>query len=336
VNKQKLSTIFMIVTVIGWGFSLALIFPEHVTTLMAIAIIFPMIPAAIVIWIQSGTIPNTILKKINDLAIKIDHDLEKERTQIETTEVPKEIMPLIKAINRLLRHQNDRYLQERDFTSHASHELRTPLAGIRLQTELAMMTNAPEKRDKALRNIMKSVDRGTRLVEQLLAISRLTAENVELAMESVDMLALGERVVGENMAAARQKNIALSFQPEIASLFVEASEQSLAILIDNLLRNAITYTPSEGKITLSMNKNLEKKVALLSVNDTGPGIPVHLRSKVLERFEKGEKGERTGTGLGLSIVKRIVELHDGQITLLEGENNKGLKISIELPKIHTY
>lgn len=326
----------MTVTLVGWGLCLALIFPEHVTPLMAVAIIFPIIPAALVIWIQSSTVPKEMLKKINMLAIKIDHDLEKERAEIETHDTPKEIMPLVNAINRLLRHHNDRYMQERDFTAHASHELRTPLAGIRLQTELAMMTNDPEKRDKALRNIMKSVDRGTRLVEQLLTISRLTAENVDLATESVDMLALTKNIVQENNAAAAAKTIELDYEARTESLFVEGSEQSLIILIDNLLRNAITYTPSGGTINVIIDKDIDRNKAILSVTDNGPGIPAHLRQKVLERFEKADKGSRTGTGLGLAIVSRIIDLHKGTLDLQDGASGKGLKVYIELPKIHAF
>lgn len=326
----------MTVTLVGWGLCLALIFPEHVTPLMAVAIIFPIIPAALVIWIQSSTVPKEMLKKINMLAIKIDHDLEKERAEIETHDTPKEIMPLVNAINRLLRHHNDRYMQERDFTAHASHELRTPLAGIRLQTELAMMTNDPEKRDKALRNIMKSVDRGTRLVEQLLTISRLTAENVDLATESVDMLALTKNIMQENNAAAAAKTIELGYEARTESLFVEGSEQSLIILIDNLLRNAITYTPSGGTISVIIDKDTDRNKAILSVTDNGPGIPAHLRQKVLERFEKADKGSRTGTGLGLAIVSRIIDLHKGTLDLQDGASGKGLKVYIELPKIHAF
>lgn len=326
----------MTVTLVGWGLCLALIFPEHVTPLMAVAIIFPIIPAALVIWIQSSTVPKEMLKKINMLAIKIDHDLEKERAEIETHDTPKEIMPLVNAINRLLRHHNDRYMQERDFTAHASHELRTPLAGIRLQTELAMMTNDPEKRDKALRNIMKSVDRGTRLVEQLLTISRLTAENVDLATESVDMLALTKNIMQENNAAAAAKTIELGYEARTESLFVEGSEQSLIILIDNLLRNAITYTPSGGTISVIIDKDTDRNKAILSVTDNGPGIPPHLRQKVLERFEKADKGSRTGTGLGLAIVSRIIDLHKGTLDLQDGASGKGLKVYIELPKIHAF
>lgn len=335
-NKHQLSSVLLILTVLGWGVSLALIFPEHVTTLMAIAIIFPMIPAAIVIWIQSSTVPNNVLKEINTLAIKIEHDLVRDRTIIEPNDAPEEILPLINAINRLLRHLNDRYTQERDFSAHASHELRTPLAGIRLQTELALLSNEPSKRDKALRNIMQSVDRATRLVEQLLTISRLTAENVDLATESVNLIALARRVVEDHQtsANANQVELCLAIQPQ--SLYLEASEQSLTMLVDNLIRNAIAHTPAGGRVTLSLDKQPEQRIAIIRVQDTGTGIPEHLRTRVFERFEKVDKQDQSGTGLGLSIVQRIVELHRGRIELTDGDQGKGLTVTVLLPKIHSY
>ena len=335
-TKQKISSILIILTILGWGVSLALIFPEHIKPMMALVILFPIIPAAVLIWMQSGMVPRSMLRKINELAVEIDRNLEKKRAQIETEGMPEEILPLINAINRLLTYYDDRYEQERDFTAHASHELRTPLAGIRLQTELAMMADDPEKRGKALANIIKSVDRATRLVEQLLAISRLTEEKVDLAMESVDLLALGRRLIEENQDSAKKKNIALAFETNVDSIYAEASEESLIIMIDNLLRNALIYTPGDGAVTLHFDKDPEKKIAFITVTDTGPGIPENMRSKVLQRFEKAEKGSRTGTGLGLAIVQRIVELHDGQILMGEGKNGKGLKITIILPKVHVF
>lgn len=333
-TKQKLSSILIILTIILWSLSMALIFPEHVKPLMAIAMILPIVPAAIVIWIQSSTLPLEMLDKINKLAIKVERDLEKERVQIESDDIPEGVQPLINAINRLLRYQNDRYQQERDFTAHASHELRTPLAGIRLQTELAMMTDDPEKRNKALGNIMTSIDRSTRLVEQLLTISRLTAENVDLAMDKVDLVVLAQTIISGNNERARQKNIVLNFDCEMPSFIIEASEESLSILLDNMVRNAITYTPEGGAVTIEIEESESANEVLLCVSDTGPGIPAHLRAKVLERFEKADKGSNTGTGLGLAIVSRIASLHRGRLELRDALSGTGLRICAVLPVRH--
>jgi signal transduction histidine kinase len=331
-RKQTLSIVLIVLILFGWGLSLMLAFPEHVSPLMLFAILLPVGPTAIVIWIQSRSVPENVLKKIHEIALRVEHDLEKERIAVDTSDIPVEIMPCVNAINRLLRYHHDRHLQERDFTAHASHELRTPLAGIRLQTELALATSDPAKREKALGNVIKSIDRSTRLVEQLLAISRLTSETVDLAKEHVDLVALLGRVANDHMTAAHQKHIDLSFSANADTIFVEASEDSLNILADNLVRNALIYTPSHGEVRIRVTKNAERTQAIIQVKDSGPGIPAHLRERVMKRFEKADKGSQTGTGLGLAIVKRIVDLHDGSVSLQDGADGKGLCVEVALPK----
>lgn len=329
--KQTVIITLMLLILFGWGLSLMLAFPEHVRPIMLFAILLPVVPTVIVIWIQSRSVPENVLKKIHEIALRVEHDLEKERIAVDTHNIPKEIMPCVNAINRLLSYHHDRYLQERDFTAHASHELRTPLAGIRLQTELALAATDPAKRERALNNVLKSIDRSTRLVEQLLAISRLTSETVDLAKENVDIVSLVKRVANDNRDVAYKKKIDLSFTANADNIFVEASEDSLNILVDNLVRNALIYTPTDGTVSINVSKNAGVNYATLVVEDNGPGIPENLRGRVMKRFEKADKGSQTGTGLGLAIVKRIVDLHQGTIELQKGSKGKGLKVVVQLP-----
>lgn len=328
-TKYYISSILTILMLMGAGLAVALIVIEGVAPHLAFAVMLPILIAGIVIWLQHNIFPQQSLKKINATTQKIETHMEGEWKPIEIDNVPPEIQPLIEALNTLLRYHNDRYEQERDFTAHASHELRTPLAGIRLQTELAMATADPEKRNQALRNVVKAIDRGTRLVEQLLTISRLTAERMDLAMESVDLVALGQRLVLERTDMAQKRKIDLSFKSEANHIFVSGSEESLAILIDNLLRNALRYTQEGGMVFLAIKK--DEKYGLINVIDTGPGIPTSLRKTVLRRFQKANEGSKSGTGLGLAIVKRIVDLHKGKIDLNDGPGNKGLSVAVSLP-----
>lgn len=330
-HKQALIVTLIAIIVFGWGLALALAFPEHVKPIMMFAILLPVIPTGVVLWLLSRSVPQNVLNKIHEISLRVEHDLEKERIAIDTEDVPEEVMPCVKAINRLLGYHHDRHQQERDFTAHASHELRTPLAGIRLQTEIAMATDDPKKRENALKNVMKSIDRSTRLVEQLLAISRLTNEKFDLTKERVDLVSLLGGVVGHNMAAAERKHIHLSFTGGEVPIFIEASEESLKILADNLIRNALTYTPSAGEVKVMLIRDGQGQVSLV-VEDNGPGIPSHLRERVMERFEKGETGSKTGTGLGLAIVKRIADLHGGSVMLQDGAKGKGLRVVIALPE----
>ncbi len=330
--KQLFIIALLVLILIGWGLSLFVALPEHVDPLLLFAIFLPVIPTGVLLWILSRSIPNSILKNIHQISLRVERDLEKERMAIDTNNIPAEIVPLVTSINRLLSYHHDRHEQERDFAAHASHELRTPLAGIRLQTEIAMATSDLQVRENALKNVIKSVDRGTRLVEQLLAISRLTSEKVDLAKEHVDLVSLIEKVTRDNLASAQQKHIELSCSCPEKSLFIEASEQSIQILADNLIRNAITYTPRQGKVSIHLERDTERNFATFVVEDTGPGIPANLRQRVMRRFEKAEKGSKSGTGLGLAIAQRIVDLHAGRISLEDSHSGKGLRIVVSLPK----
>lgn len=255
----------------------------------------------------------TIEAHINDTFEPIDIDQH----------TPREIIPLISSINDLLRYFEDRYKQERDFTANASHELRTPLAGIRLQTEIAMKSTLPEQREKALKNIIKAADRGTRLVEQLLILSRLTADKVELEMEAVNLGELAARTIAELSEQSESKNIMLKMDCRDDG-YIASSEDSMSILMHNLVRNAIAYCPSGSLISLSVKR--QKGTMILSVVDDGPGIPKESRDLVLQRFQKAERGSRVGTGLGLAIVKRIAELHGASLTLESGKHGQGLSV----------
>lgn len=324
--------VFLVLTllmVIGLSLGLALIVLEDVDPHLAFAVMLPVVMASVFIWLQHSIFPRKELRDINTVAKRIEQHMEKEWLPFEIEEIPVEIRPLIKAINTLLHYHNDRHMQERDFTAHASHELRTPLAGIRLQTELAMSTDDPQKREQALRNVVKAIDRATRMVEQLLTISRLTADKFDLAIEDVDLVSLARNAVDERQDMADNKKIMLVLKTDCSNLIVKGSEESLMILLDNLLRNALLHTPDNGSVIVAVAK--ENDEAILSVTDTGPGIPENMRAMVMERFQKADTGIKTGTGLGLAIVSRVAKLHHGRIALGSGANEHGLCAKLILP-----
>ncbi|MCB9072272.1 MAG: GHKL domain-containing protein [Bdellovibrionaceae bacterium] len=324
-----LSSIFLIL--IGWALAFSIAIPTHIRPLLLLAIALPVIPTLIILWMLSHSVPDDVMKKINEITQRVVSDKEIDQVVIRTEKLPKEVLPFVNAINRLLSYHHDRFQQERDFTAHASHELRSPLAGIRLQTEIAMMTKDPIQKENALKNVIKSIDRGTRLVEQLLIISRLTNEKVDLAKERVDLKKLVQEVVSENQFSADRKQIQLIAYLQIDSLFVEASKDSLYILIDNLIRNAIKHTPTTGKVTVALPKATNDSSVMFIVEDNGPGIPAGDRDRVMKRFEKGVKGSKAGTGLGLAIVNRIVSLYGGDVQLKDARLGHGLQVVVHLP-----
>jgi len=192
-----------------------------------------------------------------------------------------------------------------------------------------MMTENEEQRHNALGNVLKAVDRGTRLVEQLLVLSRLTLDKVTLDVTVVDMSELCQQKVLEYKSAAQYKSIQLTYSKPSTSCTLTASETSLDILLDNLLRNAINHTPTDGDIHALVKQQGDNIV--IEVADTGPGIPKEDHERVFYRFQKATGSGKSGTGLGLSIVKRIVDLHHGNIRLDFSEQDHGLKVIVEIP-----
>lgn len=329
-NKPAITAIAFAVLIICWVISLSHIMPEHVSHEMAMAIVVPILLTLFLFWHLSRAVPTHLLKSIRRLSVKIQKDLQQNGGEVDTTDIPDEILPLVDSINTLLRHQNDRYQQERNFSANASHELRTPLAGIRIQAELASRIDDPIKRQKALDNILYSVDRGTRLVDQLLTLSRLTAEEVDLAIEKVQLNTLARRVLADNQVLAEPKNIELSFMPN-GQHHVFGNKESIRIMLDNVIRNAILHASDGGQVVLRVAGN--ENYAMVRVDDTGPGIPAEKRAHVLKRFEKGgQKTMHEGSGLGLAIVKRILDLHSGTIHFSDTEHAKtGLSVLLTLP-----
>ena len=264
-------------------------------------------------------------KEIETLSQDIEKRITETLAPIEESAAPKEIRPLINAINRLIAYFEDRSSHEQDFSANASHELRTPLAGIRLQTEIAMSTDDPEIQQKAYQNVLIAIDQNERLIEQLMTLARLTADRVELAIEEVNLSQLSAHVIANLQSLADEKHISLKLESE-DNLTLIASEESLSILLHNLIRNAIYYTPEVGAIKVNAAK-LKDKVVLL-IKDNGPGISPDKYDMVLERFQKSQNNNKSGSGLGLAIVKRICDLHHATLTLNKATKRGGLKVTV--------
>ena len=273
--------------------------------------------------------PRERIAEIKQLSKAIDKQMDDNPQPILLANTPVEIRPIVQSLNALIKFQLDRYQQERDFTANASHELRTPLAGIRLQTEIAMMTEDEEQKNNALNNVIKAVDRGTRLVEQLLVLSRLTMDKMVLDVAEFDLAELCQQKVQEYKNAAQNKPVQLTYAKPSTACRLNASEASLDILLDNLLRNAINYTPIDGDIHVYLKQ--QGNEIIVEVSDTGPGIPTRDHERVFNRFQKASSSSKSGTGLGLAIVKRIVDLHHGTVSLSFSEGNHGLSVTIKLP-----
>lgn len=265
------------------------------------------------------------LKPLQQLASQINRRGEKNLELITTNYRHSEILTIKNEINQLLRRLRDTLAREKRITSDAAHELRTPLAAIRLHTELAKNAKNTAQQNESLDHVLVAVDRTTHLVEQLLILARLEPELQKQEFKDIDLNALiiDECVLLSPLAV--KKSIELSFD-DSQQASMRGNETALRLLIQNLLTNAIAYTPAGGKVEIRLSS--DDDTTSMIVEDNGPGIPEQERKRVMERFYRAENHEIAGCGIGLSIVDRVVEIHQGSLQLAEPESGHGLKVIV--------
>ncbi len=244
---------------------------------------------------------------------------------VPTDNLPAEITPLVRALNELLARLAQTIDHQRQFIADAAHELRTPLTAVRLQAELARQATDTAARAETLHDLGAGLERATHLVEQLLAMARLDALPAAGRRESVDLPALAKTVVAEQAAIAEARGLDLGLLPG-ESVAVSGDLAELRTLLDNLVDNALRYTPGGGRVDVEVYR--VEAEAVLAVRDTGPGIPPAERERVFDRFYRGAHAATPGSGLGLAIVKRIADRHGAHIRLSQPEAGPGLRITV--------
>jgi signal transduction histidine kinase len=220
-----------------------------------------------------------------------------------------------------------------EFLSIASHELKTPIATLQAQAQLMMRriernrSLDPGRVQQAFASVNAQAARLTRLVGQLLDISRLEAGRLDLQRERTDLVALVEQIVAGARAASERHTIRVEASP---GLELEIDPLRLEQVVTNLLDNAVKYSPDGGVIEVRLGC-AGPGTAELSVRDHGLGIPPDKRGAIFERFYQAHSGgHRSGLGLGLYICRQIVEMHGGSIAA-EFPAGGGTRMVVRLP-----
>ncbi len=222
-----------------------------------------------------------------------------------------------------------------DFVANVSHELRTPLTTIKGYVETLLEGAWKEEVGfQFLQVIQRHTDRLTKIVEDLLTLSRIESKGFQLKTEKVSVIELIEDAFEFVSQGAEKKGILISRGQIPSHLFVQGDRDYLGQVFVNLLDNAIKYTPEGGAIEVSVIEREDQQILFL-VKDNGIGIPREDLSRIFERFYRVDKGrpqEMGGTGLGLSIVKHIVQANGGKVWA-ESQPGKGSTFYFTLPKI---
>lgn len=292
--------------------------------LRVLAPVFVTLPLlATLIWFAVGR----SLSPLNRLAKEVKNRKPLQLESVEANSAPIEIAPLVHSLNNLFERLRAAFENERRFTADAAHELRTPLAGLKTQAQVALRATDDESRRQALAQLITAVDRTSHLVQQLLTLARVDPDTGIVDHMPVKLGELASCAVAELAHLAISKNIEISMEDQ-GQVITEGNEDALGILIRNLVHNAIRYTPDDGTVEVTV-RTVEKH-AVLTVNDSGPGIPEDERDRVMKRFYRRPGSTGEGSGLGMSIVVRIAELHHATVELKTSRLG-GLQVDVSFP-----
>ncbi|OBY93457.1 two-component sensor histidine kinase [Pseudomonas sp. AU11447] len=296
--------------------------------LLLFSALFPLLLAlplfAVLVWfgVRQGLAPlRSLIEQVHQRSAHSLHPLALSRA-------PVEVHSLVNELNLLLERLNSAMEAERRLTSDAAHEIRTPLASLRTHAQVALRSSDPAAHAHGLQQVSRSVERISALMEQILLLARLDAEELHEIFAPVDLRLLAEDTIADLAPQAIDKQIELTLDSQSATLKGVAAW--LGLMLTNLVGNALRYTPEGGHVAVTLETS-DHQVTLW-VRDNGPGVAPAEQAAIFTRFYRSPNvASSHGSGLGLPIVKRIVEIHHGRISLHEGLEGAGLGVCVELP-----
>lgn len=288
-------------------------------TLRPFAFLLPIL--GILIWLTVGR----ALKPLQRLTQLVKARRVDALDPIPAERLPDEVGPLVNALNDLLGRLNSALHRERAFMMDAAHELRTPLTALHLQMGALARAASDTERTEATERLSAGVQRAIRLVEQMLALSRQEART-EPARSRVALDELAREIVTELVPVSDAKHIDLGIAKS-QQAFVLGDPDALGTLLRNLIDNALRYTPAGGRVDVAVEVGSS---VVVTVVDTGPGIPPEDRDRVFDRFYRRPGSTPPGSGLGMAIVKAIADKHGATVALGAGPEG-GLAVTVTFP-----
>jgi signal transduction histidine kinase len=255
---------------------------------------------------------------------------ENLKLKIHMPDTKDEIKRLADTFNDMIERLDRSFSSQQRFIQDISRELKNPVNGLKDELESALTKNCTEAEYRSLlAKALKEADGFSRTIEDLSILSQFGNEQLTLNIRNINLTGLVERVFNEMNAQASEKGISTSLSC-VETIKIDGDKEQLEQLFTNLLDNAIKYTYRKGSIAVTARR--DGKFAMITVTDTGIGVPEDELPYIFDRFYQVAKprGVRGGFGLGLSTVKAIIEVHKGKVTV-ESEEGKGSLFTVYLP-----
>ena len=290
------------------------------------------------VWLMSKRMADSILKPLQEISAvirKADFGKEKIEFQNYSYSELQEITDALQTMNNQIAKNLENLEREKqirqEFFTNASHELKTPLTSIRGYSELLRQhaITDPDQIDHCLDCVLKESDHMTKLINDILTISKLEAKDYVVQKSHIKLKDLLENVL--NSLSVQAKAMNLDIDASCENVTVYANLDHIQGILYNLISNAIKYNKPNGKVIIIIKERLDN--ILIKVMDTGIGISKEDQEKVFQRFYRVDKQRSkivAGTGIGLAIVKHIVQFYNGSISL-KSKENEGTSIEISLP-----
>lgn len=294
----------------------------------ALRSVAPLLLLAPVMALVIGWLASATLAPLRRLAAQVRERDDRSLEPFPQSGLPEELTPLVSSLNALLVRLGRSLEAQRAFVSDAAHELRSPLTALRLQVQLLERAGDEATRRQALAGLAQGIGRAARLVEQLLTLARSEPGAPPVPMVPLDLAETVRQSLAEVVALAAARDIEIVMTAP-ASPQVAGDADELAVMVRNLVDNAIRYSPRGARIALRVDT--EDGVPVMQLDDSGPGIPAAERERVFDRFYRGSASDAPGTGLGLAIARGIATRHGASLSLDESPLG-GLRVTVRFPR----
>jgi signal transduction histidine kinase len=285
----------------------------------ALRAVAPILGLAPILAVAIGWSVSVSLRPVRRVAAEVKRRDANALEPVVESGLPAEVSPLIESINALLARLRQSFDAQRAFVSDAAHELRSPLTALKLQLQLLQRSSDATSRDQAINTLSAGIERATRLVSQLLTLARAEPGGPQEPLAPTDLAEAARQAAADVVPLADAKSIGLALEAQDRCI-VEGDAMALRILVRNLADNAVRYTPLGGRVELKLAD--EDGRIVLTVDDSGPGIPASDRERVFDRFYRRVGDEEAGpevqgSGLGLAIVRSIAQRHGALVQMMD-------------------